>query len=120
MYDVESIRLYCLEKPAAEESMPFGDGTLVFKVAGKMFLLLSLDESTVSFNAKCDPGKAIQLRDTFPHIQPGYHMNKQHWNTIQVDFDLSPAIIRELIDHSYSLVVASLSKKQKEALQQFE
>lgn len=120
MYDVESIRQYCLQKPAAEECMPFGDDTLVFKVAGKMFLLISLDEVPVSFNAKCEPNKSIHLREEYPQIRPGYHMNKQHWNTVRADFGLSPALIRELIDLSYALVVDGLSKKQREALQQFE
>jgi predicted DNA-binding protein (MmcQ/YjbR family) len=120
MYDVESIRQYCLQKPAAEECMPFEDDMLVFKVAGKIFLLVSLDEAPVSFNAKCEPNRAIQLREMFPQIRPGYHMNKRHWNTVRADFGLSPALIGELIDHSYALVIAGLNKKQRQALQQFD
>ena len=120
MYNVESIRHYCMQKPCVEECMPFGDDTLVFKVSGKMFLLMSLESTPISFNAKCDPNKAIELRETFPQIRPGFHMNKQHWNTVVVDHDLSPMLIMELIDHSYSLVVAGLGKKQREVLQQFQ
>ncbi len=100
--------------------MPFGDDTLVFKVMGKMFLLLSLDENPVSFNAKCLPERCLQLREEHPHIQPGYHMNKRHWNTITCDGSLPAKLIKELIDHSYDLVLAGLPIKQRAILQQFQ
>jgi predicted DNA-binding protein (MmcQ/YjbR family) len=101
---IESLREYCLSKPGAEESFPFGPDTLVFKVKGKIFLLTGLDEETLSFNVKCDPAKAIELRETYPAVQPGYHMNKKHWNTIIVDGSVPDRELKEWLDHSYELV----------------
>lgn len=120
MHDVESIRQYCLSKPGSEESMPFGNDILAFKVMGKMFLLLSLEEKPVRFNAKCLPDRCVLLREQHPQMQPGYHMNKRHWNTIIVDENISQELISEWIDHSYNLVVAGLTLKQKALLQQFQ
>jgi predicted DNA-binding protein (MmcQ/YjbR family) len=102
--NIESLREYCLSKPGAEESLPFGPDTLVYKVNGKIFLLTGLDEEQLSFNVKCDPGKAIELREEFSCVQPGYHMNKKHWNTIVVDGSVSIKQLKEWIDHSYDLV----------------
>ncbi|HWC52361.1 MAG TPA: MmcQ/YjbR family DNA-binding protein [Chitinophagaceae bacterium] len=102
--NIESLREYCLSKPGAEESLPFGPDTLVYKVNGKIFLLTGLDEEQLSFNVKCDPGKAIELREEFSCVQPGYHMNKKHWNTIIVDGTVSIKQLKEWIDHSYDLV----------------
>ena len=115
--NTESLREYCLIKPAVEEGMPFGEGTLVFKVGGKMFLLVSLDEpnNALRFNAKADPERAAELRERYPAIQPGYHMNKQHWNTVYADGTLSENLLKELIDHSYELVRQSLPKGVKAA-----
>lgn len=107
--DIESLREYCLSKPDVEETLPFGPDTLVFKVNGKMFLLTGLDEERLSFNVKCDPDKAIQLREEFDCVQPGYHMNKKHWNTIIVDGSVSVKQLKEWIDDSYELV----TKKRK-------
>jgi predicted DNA-binding protein (MmcQ/YjbR family) len=107
--NIESLREYCLSKPGAEETLPFGPDTLVFKVGGKAFLLVGLDDEQLSFNVKCDPDKAIELREEYPCVLPGYHMNKKHWNTIVVDGSVSPKQLKEWIDWSFDLV----SKKKK-------
>ncbi len=107
--DIESLRHYCLSKPDVEETLPFGPDTLVFKVSGKIFLLTGLDSEQLSFNVKCDPDKAIELREEFPCVLPGYHMNKKHWNTVVVDGSVATKQVKEWIDHSYDLV----SKKKK-------
>lgn len=116
--NIESLREYCLSKKSVTEEFPFGEDTLVFKVAGKMFLLTSLTSSPLQFNAKCDPAKAEELREKNSSVQPGYHMNKKHWNTIIVDGSISTNILKQMIDDSYSLVVQSLPKKHKETLNQ--
>ena len=105
----------CLTKLASEESTPFGEGTLVYKVAGKMFALLRLGDE-LSINLKCDPQEALILRDTFHEVIPGYHMNKKHWNTVSLTSDLDPELIKGWIDDSYDLVLKSLTKKQQAAL----
>ena len=108
--NIESIREYILKKPSVTEGFPFGEDTLVFKVNGKIFLLAGLDETPLQFNVKCDPEKAIQLREDHPEsVLPGYHMNKKHWNTIIVDGRLSAKQLKEMIDASYALV----QKKKK-------
>lgn len=103
--DIENLREYCLSKPGVEETLPFGPDTLVFKVNGKMFLLTGLDEEQLSFNVKCDPDKAIELREEYDCVKPGYHMNKKHWNTIVVDGSVSSKQLKEWIDDSYELVM---------------
>lgn len=115
--ELDDIREYCLSKPASEETLPFGPDVLVFKVAGKMFLLLPLDTEELQFNAKCDPEEAEELRERYPNVQPGYHMNKKHWNTITVDGSISSALLKKWIDQSYELVVRSLPVKTREKLQ---
>ena len=112
---MEEIREYCLGKAGAEESFPFGEQTLVFKVGGKIFLLASLTEGN-RFNAKCDPERAVELRERHEEVQPGYHMNKRHWNTVRMDGTLKGREIREMIDHSYAIVVDALPKKLREKL----
>lgn len=107
---LEEIRTYCLQKKAVEETFPFDQSTLVFKVMGKMFALCDVDNFT-SLNLKCLPDRAIDLRESYHGIIPGYHMSKVHWNTVSVNSDVPNALILELIDHSYDLVVASLPKK---------
>lgn len=103
--EVDFIREYALSKPDVEESLPFGPDVLVFKVAGKVFLLLPLDTDILQFNVKCDPEKAIELRETYAGIiLPGYHMNKKHWNTILVNGSLSKKLLLNCIDDSYELV----------------
>lgn len=116
MINVETYRDYCLSKPGVTESCPFGPDTLVFKVMDKMFALSSID--TFEFiNLKCNPERAQELRANHPAIQPGYHMNKQHWNSVYVDGTLPDEMIYELIDYSYELIVDSLPKKLKEEWQ---
>ena len=110
------LRTYCLSKPAVEETLPFGPDTLVFKVAGKVFLLAGLDNDPLSFNVKCDPDLAIELRERYDAVQPGYHMNKKHWNTVTVDGSVSGKLLKEWIDHSYELVVDSLPAKVRAEL----
>ncbi|HYK77599.1 MAG TPA: MmcQ/YjbR family DNA-binding protein [Daejeonella sp.] len=110
--DIEIIREYCLAKPGVTEGFPFGEDTLVFKVMDKMFLLISLNEPD-SFNVKCDPERAVLLREEFEEVQPGYHMNKTHWNTVFVKGRLNDRQLTEMIDHSYELVVKSLPKSKQ-------
>ena len=107
--NVEELREYCLTLSEVEECLPFGPETLVFKVKGKVFLLVGLDNVPLQFNAKCDPERAIELRMRHNCIIPGYHMNKKHWNTIIIDNTLTNKELQELINHSYTLV----SKKPK-------
>lgn len=103
--NIETIREYILKKPTVTEGFPFGEDTLVFKVNDKIFLLAGLDSSPLQFNVKCDPDKAIQLREEYPEsVLPGYHMNKKHWNTVIVDGRLPVKQLKEMIDYSYDLV----------------
>lgn len=103
--NIEELREYILQKPDVTEGFPFGEDTLVFKVKEKIFLLTGLDSNPLQFNVKCDPDKAIELREEFPEtVLPGYHMNKKHWNTIIVDGTLSKKQLEEMVDHSYNLV----------------
>jgi predicted DNA-binding protein (MmcQ/YjbR family) len=111
--DSEIIRKYCLEKRATTESFPFGESTLVFKVGGKIFLLLSLDNRPLQFNVKCDPEKAMELREEYVSVIPAFHMNKKHWNTIILDGHISTKLVREWIVDSYQLVVDSLPLKER-------
>ena len=110
--DLAQFREYCLSKPCATEGTPFGPDVLVFKVSGKMFGLAALDEVPTTVNLKCDPDLALELRDRYDQVTPGYHMNKKHWNTIIADNTISKKQIKELIDHSYELVAKSKKKKQ--------
>jgi predicted DNA-binding protein (MmcQ/YjbR family) len=102
--NLERFREYCLSKPSSTEGTPFGPDTLVFKVGGKMFALASLDEVPATANLKCDPDLALDLRDRYEQVRPGYHMNKKHWNTIDIEAGIPDAEIRKMIDHSYELV----------------
>ena len=112
--DLESFREYCLNKPHVIEGTPFGEDVLVFKVHGKMFALAVLDEVPTTVNLKCNPDLALELRDRYEQVRPGYHMNKKHWNTVEIDSGIPEAALRTMIDHSYELVVKSLPKaKQK-------
>jgi len=113
--NIETIRDYCLSKQGVTECFPFDDVSLVFKVMDKMFALTSLD-GDLMINLKCDPDKAIELREKYPFILPGYHMNKKHWNTVQIHSQLSIKLLQELIDHSYALVVNGLPKSKREEL----
>lgn len=113
--NIEELREYCLSLEKVTEDMPFGDDTLVFRVMNKIFALVNLDGET-RINLKCDPGRAIELREEFPAIIPGYHMNKQHWNTVIMDGSLKKEMVLSLIDHSYEIIVESLPKSKKEEL----
>ena len=115
--DLESIRKYCLEKKSTKESFPFGESTLVFKVSGKIFLLMSRDSLPLQFNVKCDPEKAAELREAYSSVIPAFHMNKKHWNTIILNGQVNAKQIREIIDDSYALVVQSLPLKERKKLE---
>ena len=115
--NIEDLRNYCLSKRGANESFPFDETTLVFKVLTKIFAITGTDgQRDFAVNLKCDPELAIELREQYPAVQPGYHMNKKHWNTVYIDGSVSDEQLREWIDHSYELVAKSLTKKEKEAL----
>src|SRR5690606_25588185 len=110
--NIEEFRDYCLSKKGVEETFPFGEETLVFKVMGKMFALTGLQTHPATANLKCDPEHSIELREEYDGlIRPGFHMNKVHWNTVELERNLPQKLILELIDHSYDLVVKSLTKK---------
>ena len=103
--DIDAIREYCLGKPGkVKEDMPFGEDTLVFKVQGKIFLLLSMMARPLTINLKCDPERAVNLRERYDSVQPGYHMNKKHWNTVILDGKIPTKEVLAMIDHSYELV----------------
>lgn len=112
---LDFFRNYCLTKPLAMEETPFDEKTLCFKVGGKIFAIIDI-ESPDSANLKCDPEKAIELREEYSGILPGFHINKKHWNTVLMDGSVPDLLILELIDHSYGLVWAGLPKKIKETL----
>ena len=113
MMNVEELRDYCLSKPHTTEGFPFGEATLVFKVYEKIYALTGL-QGSLSINLKCDPEKAIQLRERHTEIIPGFHMNKKHWNTVDLEGMLNDQFVMELIDHSYDMVWKSLPKKLRE------
>ena len=108
--DIESLREYCLAKAGVEEALPFGPDTLVYKVNSKIFLITGLDAEQLSFNVKCDPDLAIDLREQYACVSPGYHMNKKHWNTIVVDGSVPAGQLKKWIDHSYELVAGPAGK----------
>jgi len=115
--DIEGCREYCISKKGVTEELPFDNVALVFKVLGKMFALTDLDQFE-SINLKCDPNQALQLREKYPAVQPGYHMNKQHWNTVIMDGSITNPLIKQWIDDSYNLVVTKLPKPLQEELAQ--
>jgi predicted DNA-binding protein (MmcQ/YjbR family) len=114
--NVEELRTYCLKKPATSEGFPFDEKTLVFKVSGKMFALVPLENSELRVNLKCDPDLAIKLREEHHSVLPGYHMSKTHWNTVVIDGSVDDDTIKEWIDLSYHLVASKLPKKEREKL----
>ena len=114
--NIEELREYCMSKKGTTEAFPFDETTLVFKVMGKIFALTDID-GDLSINLKCDPEKAIELRERFSCVFPGYHMNKIHWNTILIDGRVSDNQIKLWVDDSYDLIIAKLTKKQKEELE---
>ncbi len=108
--DLAQFREYCLGKAHAIEDEPFGPDVLVFKVASKMFAVAALDEVPTTVNLKCDPDVALDLRDRYEQVRPGYHMNKKHWNTVEIESGIPDAELRKMIDHSYDLVIKGLPK----------
>jgi len=116
--DLAQFREYCLGKSCATESTPFGPDVLVFKVHGKMFALAALDEVPIRVNLKCDPDLALELRDCYEQVTPGYHMNKKHWNTVEIEGGIPELELRKMIDHSYDLVARSLPKPRAKAAAQ--
>src|SRR5690606_16831334 len=115
---IDELREYCLQKPNVEEETPSGPDILVFQVLGKIFLLVGLDQvGELSFNVKCEPSYALELREQYDHtVFPGYHMNKKHWNTVFAQRQLSDSKLYELVDHSFQRVVQGLPKSQRETL----
>jgi len=113
--NIEELREYCMSLKGVTEDFPFDETTLVFKVAGKLFCLTDL-EAPFSIALKNEPGKNIELREEFAAIKPGYHLNKQHWNTVEIDGSLSDDSIKTLIDESYDLVVLKLSRKEQQQI----
>lgn len=111
--NVETLRVFALQLEGANEGFPFGEDVLVFKVNNKIFMLLPLNEQPVRFNLKCDPEKAIELREHYPNsVLPGYHMNKKHWNTIVIDGELKSSLLKEMIRDSYELVKGKPGRKK--------
>ncbi len=116
MFDIESFREYCLKKKGVTEEFPFDNDTLVFKVSSKMFALSSLVSEQFRINLKCNRDLITELRSKYAAVQPGYHMNKDHWNTVVIDGSISQKEILKMIDHSYEEVVRGLTKKMQEEL----
>lgn len=114
--DLDTLRLYCDQKPGNSETFPFGEETLVFKVMGKMYALTDIKALELAVNLKCDPDWAMILREHYPAVKPGYHMNKRHWNTVAVDGSIPEDEFWEMVDHSYRLVVSGLKKADRELL----
>lgn len=116
--NIEAFREYCLSKKGVTESLPFGPDVLVFKVMGKMFALCALEKMPATANLKCDPERAIALREEYDGlITAGYHMSKKHWNTVELERNIPADLLLELIDHSYNLVVSGLTKKVQAELE---
>lgn len=115
--DIEELREFYLSLPGASEGAPFGEDVLVFYVLNKMFALVALERFPLAVNLKCDPTRAAKLREQYASVAPGYHMDKRHWNTVTLDGSLSDALMRELVMHSYELVVSKLPRSQRAALE---
>src|SRR5574338_256032 len=111
--NIEQVREYCLSKKGVTEELPFDEESPVYKVMGKIFLIASLTPP-FSINIKCDPEKAVDLRERYPAVTPGYHMDKRHWNTVEIEGTIRNSLIEEWIDHSYELVVKGLKKSLRE------
>jgi predicted DNA-binding protein (MmcQ/YjbR family) len=114
--DATELRGWCLRQAGAIEDFPFGSEHSVFKVAGKMFALSALERTPLDVSVKCEPELAVALRDSYPAIRPGYHLNKRHWNTITLDGSLPDQLVRDLVEDSYDLVVSALPKRVREQL----
>ncbi|HMN18556.1 MAG: MmcQ/YjbR family DNA-binding protein [Ignavibacteriota bacterium] len=114
--NIETIYKYCLGKKGAVEDYPFDEETLVFKVANKMFALIPLEKIPLQINLKCDPEKAVELREEYENVQPGWHMSKKHWNTVIIDGNIRWSDVKQWIDHSYDEVVKGLNKSEREKI----
>lgn len=114
--NIELFREYCLAKKGVTEDFPFDEVTLCLRVSGKIFAITGLDSERFKVNLKCEPDFALELREHHPEVQPGWHMNKTNWNTVDFEGDLGEQLLRQLIDHSYEQVVKTLKKAEKEAL----
>ena len=114
--DRDGVFALCLALPGAEETYPFGDEVAVMKVGGKMFALVMLSGEPGSVNLKCDPDWAVELRQRHEAVRPGYHMNKRHWNTVELDGTIDDEDVREMIEHSYGLVVRALPRRERDCL----
>lgn len=114
--NIEEFRNYCLSKKGVEECFPFDEETLVYKVMGKIFAITGLEHEAFRVNLKCDPERSAELRERYEEVQPGWHMNKLHWNTVYFEGSLNQSLLLELIDCSYDLVVKGLRKKDREVL----
>ncbi len=114
--NIEEFRTYCLSKKAVTEEFPFDEVTLAFKVLNKIFALTGLDREEFKVNLKCDPEYAIELREQYPEVQPGFHMSKKHWNTVAFEESLDHKLLMKLIDHSYDMVVKGMKKADRELL----
>jgi predicted DNA-binding protein (MmcQ/YjbR family) len=118
--DLQEAIDHCLQLPGTEETTPFGPEALVYKVAGKMFALAGIRNDVPGLNLKCDPDRALELRDEYEGITAGYHMSKKHWNTVSIDGSVPDELVRKMIEQSYALVVAGLSRKQRRLLESTE
>ena len=112
---LEAFTKYCLSKPFVTKDFPFGEETICFMLAGKIFSITSYNVP-LKVNLKCDPEEAVELRERYEEVQPGYHMNKKHWNTVDFEGSISDSELRRMVDNSYDLIVSSLSKKQRDLL----
>lgn len=115
--DIEQFRAYCFTKKGVTENFPFDEVTLCVRVAGKIFAITGLDNERFTVNLKCDPDYALELREQHPEVQPGWHMSKKHWNTVDFEGALDDRMLRHLLDHSYDMVVKSLTKAQRALLE---
>ena len=113
---LDALRAHCLARPAATEDLPFGPDTLVFKVGGKMFALLALDELPPRVALKCDPERALELRERYAAVSTGPYMDKRHWNSVTLDGEVPDDELRAMVDHSHALVVAKLTRRVREEI----
>ena len=114
--DPAGLRAWCLRQPGSSEEFPFGPELSVFKVAGKIFAISSLDDSRLGVSLKCEPDLAVALRASYPAIRPGYHLNKRHWNTVTIDGTLPDQLVRDMVEDSYDLIVSALPKRIRDRL----
>lgn len=114
--NTEHIRLYCLSLPEVTEDLPFDENTLAFRVCGKIFALLSLNSTPLTLNLKCEPSLAVELRERYTSVRPGYHMNKAHWNTVTLDGSVPRTVVQSWVEHSWERVAAGLKRDERTAV----